>query len=91
MKDVMALTAQWINAVNVLAGGTRCEKEPSQVTHCRSAGVLVAQWLECLTGVTEVVGSIRAWNSKICSVVSSSQIPTIVLSSSSYGHTDEKR
>ena len=32
-------------------------------------GVPVAQWLEHLTGVTEVVGSIPAWDSDFFSVV----------------------
>lgn len=51
------------------------------MTHCRSAGVLVAPWFEYLTGVTEVVGRIRTWNSEIFSVVSW-QAKYLVLSSS---------
>ena len=39
------------------------DKQPS------SPGVSVAQWLEHLTGVTEVVGSIPAWDSDFFSVV----------------------
>ena len=39
------------------------DKQPS------SPGVPVAQWLEHPTGVTEVVGSIPAWDSDFFSVV----------------------
>ena len=62
-----------LNEKHVVAGAMlvgHCVKR-NPVKRPRSPGVLDAQWLEHLTGIVEVVGSISTWNSEISLVVPS--------------------